>query len=90
MKINNIYYWLEKPLKIFLLKIIRLYQKTLSPDSGWLKEKYPVGYCKFKPHCSEYSYQAIEKYGVIIGGLKGLKRILRCHPWSKGGDDPLL
>ena len=78
------------PLKIFLLKIIRLYQKTLSPDSGWLKEKYPVGYCKFKPHCSEYSYQAIEKYGVIIGGLKGLKRILRCHPWAKGGDDPLL
>ena len=87
---NNIYWYLEKPLKIFFLKAIRIYQATLSPDSGWLKGKYPAGYCKFAPHCSEYTYQAVEKYGLISGGFKGLRRILRCHPWSKGGADPLL
>ena len=89
MKLSEIYYFLEKPLKIFLLAIIKLYQKTLSPDTGWFKERYPVGYCKFEPHCSEYAYQAVLKYGVIKGGLKGMWRIIRCHPWSKGGSAPL-
>ncbi len=74
----------------FLLKIIRLYQKTLSPDSGWFVYKYPVGYCKFQPHCSEYAYQAINKYGAFVGTTKAFKRLIRCHPWSKGGADPLL
>lgn len=74
----------------FLLKIIKIYQKTLSPDSGWFSYKYPVGYCQFRPTCSEYAYQAVGKYGVFKGSFKALKRILRCHPWAKGGDDPLL
>ncbi|MCB9803072.1 membrane protein insertion efficiency factor YidD [Candidatus Nomurabacteria bacterium] len=73
-----------------LLKLIRLYQKTLSPDTGWFSYQHPVGYCKFRPHCSEYSYQAIEKYGIFKGTIKAFLRIVRCHPWSKGGDDPLL
>lgn len=90
MQGNNIYYWLEKPLKIFLLKVIRVYQHTLSPDEGWFKDKYPVGHCKYKPHCSEYAYQAVEKHGVVKGGLKAIWRVLRCHPWARGGDDPLL
>lgn len=92
MSINphNIYQYLEKPLKNIFLKAIKVYQVTLSPDTGWFKNKYPAGYCKFQPHCSEYVYQAVEKYGLISGGFKGLKRILRCHPWSKGGADPLL
>jgi putative membrane protein insertion efficiency factor len=77
-------------MKWFLLKTIRLYQKTLSPDSGWFAYRHPVGYCKFQPHCSEYAYQAINKYGAFIGVLKALNRIVRCHPWSKGGNDPLL
>ncbi|MHB8362807.1 MAG: membrane protein insertion efficiency factor YidD, partial [Patescibacteria group bacterium] len=42
------------------------------------------------PSCSEYTYEAIEKYGLLKGGLKGGYRILRCNPFSKGGDDPLL
>lgn len=45
--------------------------------------------CRFSPTCSDYTYQAIEKYGVAKGGWIGLKRIARCHPWSKGGPDPL-
>lgn len=71
------------------LGLIALYQKTLSPDHGWFKGRYPAGYCKFQPTCSQYTYQAIDKYGTIKGGLMGAKRILRCNPWSKGGQDPV-
>ena len=46
--------------------------------------------CKYYPSCSEYMRQAIEKYGCTKGILKGLKRILRCNPFSKGGYDPLI
>lgn len=74
----------------FLLGSIRLYQKTLSPDSGVYKRKYPFGYCRFTPTCSEYTYQAIAKYGLLKGLSKATWRIIRCHPWSKGGHDPLL
>lgn len=45
--------------------------------------------CKYYPTCSEYTKQAIEKYGLIRGAFIGLKRILRCNPFSKGGYDPL-
>lgn len=72
-----------------VLLLIRLYQKTLSPDHGPLKAKFPYGYCRFQPTCSEYSYQAIEKYGIIKGGAMGTWRILRCNPFSNGGDDPV-
>ena len=75
--------------KQIALKIIRIYQKILSPDHSWLSALFPDGYCKFNPTCSEYTYQAIEKYGLIKGGWKGLKRIVRCNPFSKGGNDPL-
>ncbi|OGF33443.1 membrane protein insertion efficiency factor YidD [Candidatus Falkowbacteria bacterium RIFOXYD2_FULL_35_9] len=70
-----------------VLKMIRFYQKTLSPDHGLLKYKHPFGCCKYFPTCSEYGYQAIEKYGLIKGGLKAGWRIIRCNPWSKGGID---
>ena len=76
-------------LKTVLLKIIRIYQKTLSPDTGWFKIYFPHGYCRFHPHCSEYSYQAIEKYGVFKGVIKSFWRILRCNPFSKGGKVPI-
>lgn len=72
-----------------LIKIIRFYQKTLSFDHGPLKYLYPHGFCRFHPTCSEYSIQAIEKYGPIIGSLKATWRILRCNPFNKGGIDPL-
>lgn len=66
---------------------IRVYQKTLSPDHSWLRHYFPGGYCPYAPSCSMYTYEAIGKYGVIKGCLKGLWRILRCNPWSKGGLD---
>ena len=45
--------------------------------------------CRFTPTCSEYTYQAIDKYGLIKGGIKGAYRILRCNPFNKGGYDPV-
>lgn len=76
--------------KKILLKLIRLYQKT-SWFHGVLAKQFFLTdkVCRFTPTCSQYTYQAIEKYGVIKGLLLGLKRIIRCHPWNKGGYDPL-
>lgn len=68
---------------------IRVYQKTLSPDHSWLSYKFPYGYCRFSPTCSEYTYQAIERSGLIHGGWVGLKRIVRCNPFNNGGYDPV-
>ena len=76
-------------LRFFVLKLIKIYQKTLSFDHGWPRIFYPNGYCRFYPTCSEYGYQAIEKYGIIKGGLKAGSRVLRCNPFSKGGNDPV-
>jgi len=75
--------------KIFVLKLIRIYQKTLSFDHGVFRHLFPNGYCRFHPTCSEYGYQAIDKYGVIKGGFMALWRILRCNPFNKGGHDPV-
>ncbi|MBU2524459.1 membrane protein insertion efficiency factor YidD [Patescibacteria group bacterium] len=79
---------LSLPKKLALL-FITLYQRTLSPDHGLLKSLYPGGYCKFCPSCSSYCYLSVQKYGVIKGLPKGIGRVLRCHPWSKGGYDPI-
>ncbi|MGB0757600.1 MAG: membrane protein insertion efficiency factor YidD [Patescibacteria group bacterium] len=76
--------------KYILLGLIRLYQKTLSLDHGPLRFLRPYGQCRFHPTCSEYTYQAIVKYGSARGVYKGAKRIARCHPWSDGGYDPLI
>ena len=69
------------------LWLIKLYQNTLSPDHGPLKNLFPHGYCRFYPTCSEYSYQVIKKQGLFIGLPKSIWRILRCNPWNKGGID---
>ncbi len=45
--------------------------------------------CRFTPTCSQYTYQAIAKYGILKGSFLGTKRIFRCHPFSEGGPDPL-
>lgn len=59
---------------------IRVYQKTLSRLIG------PV--CRFYPSCSNYTIEAIRKYGPIVGLWKGVRRVCRCHPWNPGGYDP--
>jgi len=68
---------------------IKLYQKTLSFDHGVFKGRYPIGYCKFTPTCSDYCIESIEKKGVIKGVILSLWRICRCNPWSSGGYDPV-
>ena len=71
-------------MKKILLKIIEFYQKNISL---WLQSKN-INF-KFYPTCSEYTKQAIEKYGALKGTILGIHRILRCNPFSKGGYDPL-
>ncbi|MBR3255644.1 MAG: membrane protein insertion efficiency factor YidD [Clostridia bacterium] len=71
-------------MKKVLISLINWYQKHIS---AWLDTKNIK--CKYYPTCSEYTKQAIEKYGAFKGTLKGLWRILRCNPFSKGGYDPL-
>ena len=73
-----------------IVKIIKIYQKTLSPDSG-IPNKIGLtkNTCKFFPTCSEYTIQAVEKYGVFVGLYKGFRRVLRCHPWQKNHIDLL-
>ncbi len=72
-----------------VLRIIKIYQKTLSFDHGFFAFLFPGGFCRFNPTCSDYGYAAIEKYGIFRGGIKALWRVLRCNPFSKGGFDPL-
>lgn len=72
-----------------MLWLIRVYQRTVSPDTGFFAVLFPHGYCRFHPTCSEYTYQAIARYGIVRGSLKGGYRILRCNPWNAGGNDPL-
>jgi uncharacterized protein len=66
--------------KIFVV-LIRVYQLTISPLIG--------NCCRFTPSCSEYGIEAIKKHGVIKGILLILKRIIKCHPFHPGGDDPV-
>jgi putative membrane protein insertion efficiency factor len=70
-------------MKYFLIKFIQLYQKTLSPDHGWLKAKYPYGFCRFYPTCSEYAITALQKHGTIKGVILSTKRIIKCNPFVK-------
>lgn len=65
-----------------MIALVRFYQKYLSP----LKVKTHCIYC---PTCSQYALEAITKYGALKGGWLALKRILRCHPFAKGGYDPV-
>ncbi len=69
--------------------LIRIYQHTLSLDHGPLRGLFPIGFCRYNPTCSQYTLEAIEKHGVIKGSVLGSWRIMRCNPWSKGGDDPV-
>jgi hypothetical protein len=75
--------------KKIVIAIIKLYQHTLSFDHGFLKGYYPHGFCRFRPTCSDYAIDAIDKYGVFRGTFMAIKRILRCNPWNKGGYDPV-
>ncbi|OGH80739.1 MAG: membrane protein insertion efficiency factor YidD [Candidatus Magasanikbacteria bacterium RIFCSPLOWO2_02_FULL_44_11] len=83
---TTIFFLLAQPRKP-VIWLIKAYQKTLSPDHGWLKRFYPQGYCRFYPSCSQYAYEIIKKRGLLIGVPLAIWRIMRCNPWNKGGID---
>jgi len=64
-----------------LVALIRAYQYLLSP---WWGQS-----CRFTPTCSHYAVEALERHGAVAGSWLATKRILRCHPWSPGGYDPV-
>lgn len=74
-------------MKAVILGVIRLYQRTLSPDQGWLSPLFPYGCCRYQPTCSAYTAEAVERFGIAMGFWLGLRRLLRCHPWAPGGVD---
>lgn len=85
-KIYRFFIEIPRNMVIFSIKI---YQKTLSPDHGPLRNYLSRGVCRFTPTCSEYGIQAFKKYGVIKGARKTIWRIIRCNPYNPGGFDPL-
>lgn len=64
-----------------MLLLIKFYRLAISP--------FMAPHCRFYPSCSEYSYSAISRYGVLKGSHLSLSRLLKCHPWHPGGYDPL-
>jgi putative membrane protein insertion efficiency factor len=68
-----------------IINLLKIYKKLLSP----LIEHFFGGACRFTPTCSEYTIEALEKYGTVKGLTLGLKRISRCHPWGGFGYDPI-
>ena len=62
-------------MKTLMLAVIRFYRRCISP--------YTPSACRFTPTCSQYAYEAISKYGAMKGGWLALRRLLRCHPFSK-------
>jgi putative membrane protein insertion efficiency factor len=83
--LDTLKYWL----RLTVIWLIKLYQKTLSPDHGFLRHLHPFGYCRFYPTCSQYGIEAIRKYGILKGGMMSAHRVIRCNPWNKGGYDPV-
>jgi len=65
-----------------VLGLLRVYKWAISP-------MFPPA-CRYTPTCSEYAMEAISRFGVVRGGWKALLRILRCHPFVRGGYDPVV
>ena len=68
-------------MKRVLLALVRFYRRAISP--------FRPPCCRYIPTCSEYAVEAVEKYGAAKGGLLALRRLMRCHPFHKGGYDPV-
>jgi len=72
---------MRNPLKTVLIYLIRGYQVGISP-------LLPPS-CRYSPTCSHYGIEALKKHGLIKGSWLTIRRIARCHPWAKGGYDPV-
>ena len=68
-------------MKYLIIKMIKLYQRYISPVK--------ITKCPYIPSCSAYGLEAVEKYGAVKGSTMALWRIMRCNPFSKGGYDPV-
>jgi uncharacterized protein len=68
--------------KKLVVGLLRAYKWALSP-------MLPPS-CRYVPSCSEYAIEAVERHGAVRGSWMGLKRVLRCHPFVKGGYDPVV
>jgi uncharacterized protein len=69
-------------MRFLVIDILTVYKWAISP--------FLPPACRFEPTCSEYARQAVEKYGAIRGTWMGVKRILRCQPFCRGGHDPVM
>ena len=78
-----------------ILRVISFYQGISRRRNAIIKNIFPalsgveIGVCRYSPTCSTYAYEAIERYGIVKGVYLGIMRVFRCHPWSKGGLDPV-
>lgn len=77
---KTVLHWLWFLPASLAIGMVRVYQWTLSPIIG--------RQCRFQPTCSNYYIEAVKKYGVVSGSLRGALRICRCHPFHPGGFDP--
>jgi putative membrane protein insertion efficiency factor len=68
-------------MKTLAIRILQLYKRWISPA-------FPPA-CRYVPTCSEYAMEAMERYGILRGGLLSVWRVLRCHPFARGGYDPV-
>lgn len=74
----NIILWIPKTIGLALVWLYRILISPFIPHA-----------CKYDPTCSVYMTEAITEFGIIKGGMLGLKRLAKCNPWSKGGKDPV-
>ncbi len=81
MDVKQIYKVIIKLVTFPFIIVIKIYQILISP-------LFPSS-CRFVPTCSQYSLEALRKYGLFKGGWLGIKRISKCHPWGGSGHDPV-
>ncbi len=67
-----------KEMKVLLIYMVRFYQKYISPLKG-------ASTCRFRPTCSQYAVEALQKYGALKGTWLSIRRLLKCHPFNKSG-----
>ena len=69
--------------------MIRIYQFTLSFDHAFWAKRVNMRVCIHEPSCSQYTYEAIDRFGLTRGSVMGFFRVMRCNPFSRGGSDPV-